>query len=244
MKAVPRPSKGYRETVCCAGITATGEWRRLYPVRFRQLVAGQQFERWQWVEYSWQAPRGDNRRESRRIEENTLRPGGKVTSRDRLRMVLPIVRASTREAAELGESLALIEPRGLTLKARAKGPARIEAERAEFREAARQQSFLDRDVKDFEPCPYAVAIAFTDQDGVRHAPQCGDWETTATFFKMRQRGASDAAIIAHLRAEFTEPRADRRIFLAMGTVAKRPRQWLLLGVIRVHDLAPGQLALL
>ncbi len=206
VKAVPRPSKGYRETVCCAGVTASGVWRRLYPVRFRQLVAEQQFARWQWVDYTWQAPRGDYRRESRRIEENTLQPGRIMPGRDRLGAVLPLLRASTREAA-------------------------------------RQQSLLDRDVSDFQPCPYAVAMAFTDQDGTRHAPQCGDWETTATFFNMRRRGADDAAIIAHLRAEFTEQRHGRRIFLAMGTVAKRPRQWLLLGVLRVQDAAPGQLAL-
>jgi hypothetical protein len=66
----------------------------------------------------------------------------------------------------------------------------------------------------------------------------------ATSFNMRKRGADDAAIIAHLRAEFTEERRGRRIFLATGTVAKRPRQWLLLGVLRVQDAAPGQLALL
>ncbi len=243
VKAVPRPSKGYRETVCCAGVTASGAWRRLYPVRFRQLVAEQQFARWQWVDYTWQAPRGDYRRESRRIEENTLQPGRIMPGRDRLGAVLPLLRASTREASAQGESLALIEPRDITFKARPKKPQVIDAERAAFREAARQQSLLDRDVSDFEPCPYAVAMAFTDQDGTRHAPQCGDWETTATFFNMRKRGSDDAAIIAHLRAEFTEQRHGRRIFLAMGTVAKRPRQWLLLGVLRVQDAAPGQLAL-
>jgi hypothetical protein len=36
-----------------------------------------------------------------------------------------------------------------------------------------------------------------------------------------------------LETEFTEVRAKRRIILAMGTVASRPRQWLLLGVLRV-----------
>jgi hypothetical protein len=243
VKAVPRPSKGYRETVCCAGVTAAGQWRRLYPVRFRQLVAEQQFARWQWVDYTWQTPRGDYRRESRRIEENTLQPGRVMPVRGRLPAVVPLLRASTREAAALGESLALIEPRDITLKARPKKVETIQAERAAFREAARQQSLLDRDVSDFEPCPYAIAMAFTDHDGVRHAPQCGDWETTATFFNMRRRGADDATIIAHLRAEFTEQRHGRRIFLAMGTVAKRPQQWLLLGVLRVQEVAPGQMGL-
>lgn len=243
VKAVPRPSKKHRETVCCAGITAAGEWRRLYPVRFRQLVADQQFARWQWVNYAWRRPSDDNRRESRRIEEHTLQPAGTLHPRERLRLLTPLLRASTREAAERGESLALIGPRSLSMKVKAKRPAIIAAERAAFESTARQQSLLDADMPPFEPCPYAIAMPFTDQDGMEHAPQCGDWETTGTFFNLRRHGESDEAIIRHLRAEFTEPRHGRRIILAMGTVKARPRQWLLLGVLRVQDEAPGQLAL-
>lgn len=243
VKAVPRPSKKHRETVCCAGITASGEWRRLYPVRFRQLVQDQRFARWQWVNYAWRLPNDDNRRESRRIEENTLQPGAKLAAQERLAFLTPLLRASTREAAARGESLALIEPRSLTMRVKKKPAAVIDAERAAFEAAARQQSLLDPDMPPFEPCPYAVAIPFTDQDGVHHAPQCGDWETTATFFNMRRRRASDADIIAHLRAEFTEPRSDRRIILAMGTVKARPQQWLLLGVLRVKAGPVGQFRL-
>jgi len=243
VKAVPRPSKKHRETVCCAGITAAGGWRRLYPVRFRQLVAEQQFVRWQWVDYAWRRPSDDNRGESRRIEENTLQTGDTVPARERLRMLLPLLRGSTREAAERGESLALIEPRSLSLKAKPKTAARIDAERAAFESTARQQSLLDADIRPFDPCPYAVGIAVTDQDGEGHMHDCGDWETTGTFHTLRKRGESDTAIIAHLRKEFTETRSGRRIFLAMGTVKARPRQWLLLGVLRVQDAAPGQLPL-
>ena len=172
-----------------------------------------------------------------------MKAGGKIELRGRMPLLLPLLRRSTREATQRGESLALIEPRDLTLKAREKTPAQIDGERAAFRDAARQQSLLDREVAEFEPCPYAVAIAFTDEDGVRHAPQCGDWETTATFFNLRRRGMADRAIISHLRGEFTEMRPGRRIFLAMGTVAKRPHQWLLLGVLRVPTGASSQLAL-
>ncbi|TCI00835.1 hypothetical protein EJV46_00815 [Roseococcus sp. SYP-B2431] len=212
-------------------------------MRFRQLIAEQQFARWQWVNYGWKAPRDDNRRESRRIEENTLQPGGMVPARERLRMLLPLLRASTREAADKGESLALLEPRSLSFKVKAKSNAVIAAERSAFENAARQQSLLDEDMAPFDPCSYAIAIPFTDQDGVDHAPQCGDWETTGTFFNLRRRGVDDTTIIDHLRAEFTEQRPGRRIILAMGTVKARPRQWLLLGVLRVTDPAPGQAAL-
>jgi hypothetical protein len=166
----------------------------------------------------------------------------------RLRALLPLLRSSTAEAASRGESLALVEPRRLALRARAKSARVLEAEREAFRLAARQGSLLDQELPDFNPCPYAIAMPFEDQDGVAHSPQCGDWETSATFFRQRQQGRSDAEILRHLEAEFTEARAKRRVILAMGTVASRPRQWLLLGVLRVpvEDTAindQGQLAL-
>ena len=31
VKALPQPSKQYGETVCCAGVTAEGQWKRLFP---------------------------------------------------------------------------------------------------------------------------------------------------------------------------------------------------------------------
>ncbi len=59
VKALPQPSETYGETVCVAGVTLDRNWRRLYPVRFRQLDEG--FRRWQWVDYEWRKPRGDRR---------------------------------------------------------------------------------------------------------------------------------------------------------------------------------------
>src|SRR5258708_36962068 len=46
VKALPQPSKTYGETVCCAGVTAEGQWKRLFPVRFRHLRGDSSFSRW------------------------------------------------------------------------------------------------------------------------------------------------------------------------------------------------------
>ena len=37
VKTYPTLSKKYAELVCTAGVNETGEWRRIYPVPFRQL---------------------------------------------------------------------------------------------------------------------------------------------------------------------------------------------------------------
>ena len=233
VKAVPRPSKTYSETVCCAGVTDTGAWRRLYPIRFRQLQQDQQFSRWHWVQYGARQPRNDNRKESRRLEENTIERLTKVSSSDRLKFLLPLLRASTKEAVKRGESLCLVEPRQLTLKAKRKSASDIAAERARYRAAAAQASLFDKALAELEPCPFAVQLSFLDQEGQRHAPLCGDWETSATFFKLRAQGYSDESIICHLEQAYTSSGPHRRTFLAMGTVVRRPQVWLLLGVLRV-----------
>lgn len=238
VKAVPRPSKTYQETVCCAGVTEAGEWRRLFPVRFRQLAEGKQFRRWQWIDYRWQRPRDDRRKESRRVEEDSIWPMDILPLGQRLSLLTRLLRTSTNHASAQEESLALIEPRDLRLRFRKKTPGMMEAERQRYREAARQGSLLDEALAHMEPCPYAVQVPFVDQEGGEHAPLCEDWETTAAFYRLRQR-MSDEAIKQHLEATYTDRSRGKRVFLAMGTVKRRPTQWLLLGVLRVTSPAPS-----
>ncbi len=232
VKAVPRPSKTYQETVCCAGVTEAGEWRRLFPVRFRQLAEGKQFRRWQWIDYRWQRPRDDRRKESRRVEEDSIWPSDTLPPALRLGFLTRLLRTSTEHAAAREESLALIEPRDLKLRFRKKTPGMMDAERQRYRDAARQGSLFDEALAQMEPCPYAVQVPFVDQEGGEHAPLCEDWETTAAFYRLRQR-MSDEAIKQHLEETYTDRSGGKRVFLAMGTVKRRPAQWLLLGVLRV-----------
>ncbi len=64
VKALPQASKKYGETVCCAGVTANGDWKRLFPVRFRNLDGVSTFNRWDWVNFNFRKPVTDNRVES------------------------------------------------------------------------------------------------------------------------------------------------------------------------------------
>lgn len=44
----PHPSEKYTELVCTAGITAAGEWVRLYPIDYRYRPPEQRFRKYQW----------------------------------------------------------------------------------------------------------------------------------------------------------------------------------------------------
>ena len=38
VKTLPHVGQKHGETVCCAGLTAEGQWRRQYPIPYRRLV--------------------------------------------------------------------------------------------------------------------------------------------------------------------------------------------------------------
>jgi hypothetical protein len=107
VKALPHVGHRHGETVCCAGVTVDGEWRRQYPIHFRRL-RDNQFARWQWIEYDWIAPGPDDRRrESRRVQEDTIRVGDVMPERERAGFLDPLIIGSTDEAAAKGMSLTL-----------------------------------------------------------------------------------------------------------------------------------------
>src|SRR5579862_5448829 len=113
VKAWPQPSQKYGGTVCCAGVTTAGEWRRLFPIRFRHLGGPAKFNRWDLIEYRPAAPSDDTRIESRRVDEPTLRKVGTMSPASREGFFDSLIRNSVKQAAERGESLTLLRPTNL-----------------------------------------------------------------------------------------------------------------------------------
>jgi hypothetical protein len=232
VKAIPNPSRKYGETVCCAGVTADGLWKRLYPIRFRHLQDNR-FSRWDWLRFQYRPPTGDTRQESCHVYEDRLEVDGTLDKKERLSLLDPLILPSTAEAAARGMSLTLIRPIKSEFKYRKKGPDIIEAERKAYRIASRQMSMFDKELAAFEPVPYAFAFAYEDATG-KHMMQCGDWETSATFWRFSKDYGEQAAL-DHLARTFNEEYPRKGMVFAMGTVKKRPNQWMLLGVIRLNE---------
>ena len=68
VKTYPTLSKKYAELVCTAGVNEAGEWRRIYPVRFRQLNTASKYKKFQWIEAELEKSNSDNRPETYRIK--------------------------------------------------------------------------------------------------------------------------------------------------------------------------------
>jgi hypothetical protein len=109
----------------------------------------------------------------------------------------------------------------------------IADEREGYQFAARQMSMLDKDLEAPEPIPYEFEFAYEDAAG-KHKMQCGDWETSAAYWNVSKSNGERAAL-DHLSKTYNEKYPSKGMVFAMGTVKKRPRQWILLGVIRLDE---------
>lgn len=230
VKALPRPSTGHSETVCCAGVSADGEWKRLYPIRYRH--GGERFSRWDKVEFEYISNSQDRRIESCKVLQGTIRNIGKCGPEEKRHILEPLITPSMETAAELGRSLTAIRPEQVRFLHRPKPISAIQQEAAAYERAARQANLLDQDVEPFKPTPHMLAFTYTDQLGIRHTHQCGDWETHTTFWKW-QKQYGEQRTLQLLKEKYEGEYVQKGIVFILGTLAKRPKQWTLLGIVRL-----------
>ena len=234
VKALPQRSATHGETVCCAGVTAQGEFKRLFPIRFRHLADDVAFKRWDWVDFKYRRPTRDRRSESCHVMEDSLHVSGSMPSRDRASFLNRLVFPSVKAAEENGQSLALIRPRNTQFDFKKKKPADLDQERRIYAEAASQGSFFDERVKALEPSPYDFRFKFEDEAG-SHTYTNGDWEAHAMYFNGLRREGSEKAALDWMSKTFNEDYPRKGMLFCVGNMAARPQTWQLLGVLRVDD---------
>lgn len=236
VKASPRPSKKHNETVCCAGIDQNGEWKRLFPIRFRQLSGEKAFSRWDIVKCRYQKPTTDTRKESCRVHEESIEIVGAVKKdSEKSRIVDSALVGSEKEAIARGASLAVIRPANAELSWKRRTRDEIEVARQSYRQQAAQLSMLDNEISAYEPCPFKFTMHYCDGDG-EHKKTCADWETAAAFFNLSKK-MEEHAVLDHLRATYCEQYVHKGLVFALGNMQKRPQTWQLLGIFPVEPAA-------
>jgi hypothetical protein len=233
VKAIPQVGSKHGETVCCAGVTRDFQWRRLYPVRFRHLDQENKFARWQFVGYRAHRPERDTRDESRRIYEESIVPRHVLPERERAAFIGRLTRPSAKHAQQLGQSLTIVRPKNFEFSIKPRKPSDYEALRRAYAQASNQTSWLDKELAAFDPPKFHFRLQFEDADG-KHQHECGDWETIATFTKWRTQYGEERAI-RDLTTKYNEEYQSKGMVVALGTMHKRPRQWILLGIIRADE---------
>lgn len=239
VKALPQPSKTYGETVCCAGVTVTRDWKRLFPIRYRHLVGDSSFKRWDWVDFEFGKPKSDPRLESCHVHEESIKIGGILPKDERTALLEPMLVASTDVAVAAGKSLALVRPRNPRFYWKPKLAGEIAAEKESFRLAARQTNLFDKELSEIQPTPFDLRFKFED-DGGKHDCQNGDWEAHAMFWREAKRTNVENAL-KWMDSIFNDDYPKRGMVFAMGNQAKRPKTWQLLGVLRLDNPKQGEL---
>lgn len=231
VKAIPQVGETYGETVCCAGITPESQWRRLYPIRFRQLE--NKFNRWQWIEYDWRKPINDPRWESKRVQEDSITILGKARKTEQTNILNSILVTSYEEAEARGDSLCLVRPKNTRFEWAKKPEDKLNKELKAYELAAKQPSLLDKvDIIPFDPCPFEFKFQFEDNAG-KHSPTCQDWETAAMFFNLRNKYSEQAAL-ARMSEVFNDEYPRKGMAFALGTHSRYPI-WMLIGIIRLDE---------
>lgn len=158
---------------------------------------------------------------------------GTTKGNRRRELIEPLITPSAKAAHDLGRSLTAIRPAEVHFSFRKKPTAIVLQEKEAYHKAARQGNFLDKELAAFDPTPYMLGFSFRDADGL-HTHQSGDWETHAMFYKWSKEYGETSAL-ERMRLKFEKDYQESGMVFILGTLAKRPRQWTLLGVVRLNS---------
>lgn len=236
VKAAPRTSQKFGETVCIAGLTGEGDWVRLYPVSFRDLEDSQRFGRWHRITYRGRRPdkQSDSRIESRRVDPHSIQIIGELPERQRNSFLNRVAVNGLRRELEQGRSLALLKVDVTDFYYRKKSLDDLKKEQVAREQLISQSDFFVAEkIIPRNPCPFSFHYKYLDEDG-SHVGTCQDWETEATFLRRRAELGEVEALNWMMRT-FGEEYPRKGMALAMGTHRYRADQWLINGIVRFEE---------
>lgn len=241
VKTYPAPSRTYEEVVCCAGLDAgTRQWIRMYPVNFRTLGELSAFKKWQFINGTWGFPRRDNRPESRRIEQSTIRAGEILPAGRgwpaRRAWLDPIVDRSLEslrdEQRATRRSLGVICPKVVKRLVIRDAEGWDDTARGHAQQLSLDLTGSRRPPSELEIIPFDFLYEFEcdDERCPGHRMEIFDWEAGAAYRRFRRLyGASgwrDA-----FREKWERYLPSRDLHLVLGTHSTHPNTWMIVGVL-------------
>ena len=194
VKTYPTLSKAYVETVCTAGINDRGEWRRLYPIRFRYLAGDKQFKLFDRIKVRLAEHSSDGRPESRRPSTDTIQVLDHLTDWSlRHQWVGQTTLDSLKEMIDKGRSI---------------GPIRCQevldfywrndskAWSPDQQEQLRQQELWESSAPaELEKIPYKFRIHWKDGEGAEYDHEFISWEVCQTWRAYRRTYTNPLAVM-------------------------------------------------
>ncbi len=253
VKTYPNPSIKYDELVCNAGFLESGEWIRVYPVKYRTLPYDKQYSKYDWIELDLVKNKSDFRQESYRprlgIDEEIKTTGRMPTGKkrdwaERKRFALSEVFTSMKELITLAKtkntwkSLATIKPKEIT-------KFEIKEDEREWKpkilEGLKQYSLFapkgqHRELQVVRKLPYKYYYhLLTEGDNRPRRMMIEDWEIGALYWNcLAQTEGDEVAANELVRKKFKEELLSKDLHLFVGTTRanhiRAPNPFVIIGV--------------
>ncbi|HLC36232.1 MAG TPA: hypothetical protein VJK05_01320 [archaeon] len=241
VKTYPNLSQKYVETVCAAGITDKGEWRRLYPIPFRKLPFDKRFKKFDWIEVETQKNDKEKlkRSESHKINSNSIKILGNLgtgQNRDwteRNKILLPLAKKSLEELEELKESkritLGLVKPKELidfTLT-----PLEECRDWEKDLIEGTQQTLFGEYKSPLDKIPWKFSYVFKcdDQKCNGHSLMCEDWELLESWRSWKNTYKTNELLWQKFKQKYFDWMKNRNLHFIIGTES-RFNKFLIIGL--------------
>lgn len=234
-KAYPRLSKKYIETVCTGGITAEGEWIRLYPIWFRYLPVNSMYKKYQWISIRVKKSETDKRPETYRPDLKSIQLREVISPDDnwknRREIVLPLTDESIEDLRarnrETGVSMGLVKVRELL---------DFKMEKLDIPLRYKQvQLSLFEEIKDLDPIPYVFKYRFKcmGEKCQGHRMSILDWEIGRLYARACQSGVADEDLYKYIAHNFVDVifASNREVYFYLGTHRGHPYSFMIGGVL-------------
>lgn len=234
-RAIPEESRKYFRTVCVAGVTKSDEFRRIYPVPFKPFRpgAGIPFHKKDWVEADLYPPgdKRDQRKESRRIEMNSVQVLEKASDDDVRGVINSILSPSLANLESSGASLGFIKPRVLDYEVKIVSTDTVDEQaqiEADGSLSPRGLVRLKQESKYHFVCQDRKNCICGDSP---HKMQILDWEVNELYRHVIEKDKKPAIIEQKMRQRwFDWMTKERDLYFMMGT-HHRWKNWMIVSVL-------------
>ena len=235
VKTYPTLSKKYYELVCTAGINRKGEWRRIYPVPFRQLSDLEKYKKYQWIEVDIERNISDPRIGSYRIYPQTeIKILSSIdTDKDKSwRTRKEIIFANTKVYTNLEEiikkanienelSMVIFKPTKIIDFTYEKESEEWDEKKLRAIEADNQQLKLfeeyKKEIKIVNKLPFKFRYHFEDNIGKESKPMIEDWEIGQLYWNCLKRKSKEEAIMDIITKYKDDFINNKDIYFFLGT---------------------------
>ena len=263
VKTYPTFSKKYFELVCTAGINKKGEWRRIYPIPFRDLPELEKYKKYQWVNVKIQKNTQDPRPESFKLKDQNIKILKEINTKNNWQERKDVLFKNNKFYKDLEEiidkahnnkmSLCIFKPDKILDFVLEETEREWGKEILQQIETENKQESLFPELKKeiglVNKLPYKFYYEFKDIKGKKSKLMIEDWEIGQLYWNcLRRKNNEQEAINDVIKKYKNEFLSKKDIYLFLGTtkefhIRKAKNPYVIIGVFYPPKIYQNTLSL-